>query len=294
MPFPYIHEIQELTPAFREKLAGDFIALPNGYTHYELVGDKNAETVVLVHGFTVPNFIWEPTFRALTEAGYRVLRYDLFGRGYSDRPKATYTLNFFATQLHDLLNALHIIEPINLFGLSMGGPITASFTAQHPERVKKLALFAPAGAETLQPPFIKLLQLPIVGDFLFGMFGAKRLLGGVADDFYSLELVEKFTEKFKPQLKISGFGRAILSTMRNDALSENRAVYERVAETNIPVLLVWGEEDKTVPYTQSVQMQASLKHARFHAIPNGGHIPHYENAAEVNPIILDFLKSENS
>ena len=291
MPFPYIHETEKLTPAFRKKLDGNFIALPHGHTHYELVGDENAETVVLVHGFTIPNYIWEPTFRLLTEAGYRVLRYDLFGRGYSDRPNLIYNLDLFATQLHDLLNALNITEPINLFGLSMGGPITATFTTRHPERVKKLALFAPAGAETLKPPFINLLKLPIIGDFLFGIFGAKGLLGGVADDFYDPQLVEKFTEKFRPQLKISGFGRAILSTMRNDALNENKAIYEGIAETEIPVLLVWGEQDKTVPYAQSSQMQASLKHARFFPVPNSGHIPHYENAAEVNPIILDFLNN---
>ncbi len=290
MPFPYIYETQKLTPSFRQKTGKDFIALPNGYTHYELVGDENAETVVLVHGFTVPNFIWEPTFHMLTEAGYRVLRYDLFGRGYSDRPNATYNLNLFANQLRNLLDALKITEPINLFGLSMGGPITSTFTARHPERVKKLTLIAPAGAATLQLPMLKLLKLPLLGELLMGLFGAKRLADGIAEDFYDPKLVAEFTEKFKPQLKISGFGRAILSTMRNDALGDNRAIYERVAETGILVLLVWGEEDKTVPFAQAEVLQTSLKHARFAPVPNSGHIPHYENADEVNPILLDFLK----
>ncbi len=295
MTFPYIHETQELTDSFRQKIDGDFIALKNGYTHYELVGDKNAETVVLVHGFTMPYFIWEPTFRALASAGYRVLRYDLFGRGYSDRPKATYNLEFFAKQLHNLLNALEITAPINLFGLSMGGPITATFTARHPERVKKLALFAPAGGEDIPySPILRILKLPLIGDLLMGLFGRKTLIDGIASDFYDPAKIAYSTSLYKPQLKIHGFGRAILSTMRNDALGENRMIYERVAETKIPVLLVWGEQDKTVPYAQSSQMQASLKHARFETIENSGHIPHYENADEVNPILLDFLKSEKS
>ncbi len=292
MPFPYIYEKQKLTDSFRQEIGGDFVALPNGYTHYELVGDENAETVVLVHGFSVPSFIWDPTFRALTEAGFRVLRYDLFGRGYSDRPNASYNLDFFAIQLRDLLNALKITKPINLFGLSMGGPIVATFTARQTERVKKLALFAPAGAKTLKAPFIKILRTPLIGDFLFGIFGAKGLLGGIANDFYAPALLAKFIEKFKPQLKINGFGRAILSTMRNDALGENKAIYERVAETKIPILLVWGRDDKTVPFDQAEVLLASLKHARFCPISQSGHIPHYENADEVNPIILDFLKNE--
>ena len=291
MPFPYIHETEELTDSLRQSVEGDFVLLHNGYTHYEMLGDKDAETVVLVHGFTVPSFIWEPTFRALTEAGYRVLRYDLFGRGYSDRPKTDYTLDLFANQLRDLLDALEITEPVNLCGLSMGGPITATFTARHPERVKRLALFAPAGARELKLPAINFLQMPVIGELLMGLFGAKRLAGGIAEDFYNPKLVKQFTEYFLPQLKIRGFGRAILSTMRNDALKDSIATYQRVDETGIPVLLIWGSEDKTVPYDQAEVLLASLKQARFHTVSNSGHIPHYENADEVNPILLDFLKN---
>lgn len=295
MPFPYIHETKEITDSLRQSVEGDFIALPNGYTHYEFVGDKDAETVVLVHGFSVPSFIWDPTFRALTEAGYRVLRYDLFGRGYSDRPKTAYTLDLFARQLRDLLDALNITEPINLCGLSMGGPITATFTARHPERVKKLALFAPAGGAAIPQPFnFKLLLIPGIGELLMGLFGEKTLIDGIAEDFYDPELIEYFQNLYRPQLKIKGFGRAILSTMRNDALKDSSAVYEKIGEANIPTLLIWGRDDKTVPYDQAKIVVASLKQARFHTIQNSGHIPHYENAAEVNPLLLDFLKSEKS
>lgn len=291
MPFPYIHETQKIE-TLRLSSAGGFIALSNGYTHYELKGGGNAETVVLVHGFSVPNFIWEPTFRALTEAGYRVLRYDLFGRGYSDRPKTVYNLDLFANQLRDLLDALNIKEPINLFGLSMGGPITATFTARHPERVKRLALFAPAGGETIPLSFAyKTLLIPGIGELLMGLLGKKTLIDGVAEDFYEPELITHFQNQYKPQLKIQGFGRAILSTMRNDALGDSSTLYKSVGELDIPTLLIWGRDDKTIPYDQAEIVVASLKQVRFHTIENSGHIPHYENADEVNPIILDFLKN---
>jgi len=42
--------------------------------------------VALVHGFSVPYYVWDPTAPELARAGFRVLRYDLYGRGYSDRP----------------------------------------------------------------------------------------------------------------------------------------------------------------------------------------------------------------
>ncbi len=292
MSFPYIHEKKVIDNALRENVEGDFVLLPSGYTHYEISNPTAIETVVLVHGFSVPMFIWEPTFRFLTENGYRVLRYDLFGRGYSDRPKAKYNLDFFAAQLHDLLNALNITEPINLFGLSMGGPITATFTAQHPERVKKLALFDPAGGDEIPRSLtLKLMEIPLLGELMMGLFGKQSLIKGIAADFYDEELIAYFTKRYAPQLDYQGFGRAILMTIRNDALRNALPTYRKVGELEIPKLLVWGRDDQTVPYDQAAKVVASLPGVRFETIQNSGHIPHYEDADQVNPIILDFLKS---
>ncbi len=292
MPFPYISETKKLDASSRQSVDGNFILSDNGYTHYELSGNENAETVVLVHGFSVPNFIWDPTFRALTEAGYRVLRYDLFGRGFSDRPKTAYTLDLFANQLRDLLDALNITEPINLCGLSMGGPITAIFTARYPQRVKKLALFDPAGGKAIPHSLaLKMLLIPGLGELLIGLFGDKILLKGLGTDFYDSTLLATFTAKYRPQMQYEGFKRALLSTMRGDTLGDSSALYRQVGELGIPTLLIWGEQDKTVPYEQAEGMLASLKRVRFHPVADSGHIPHYEKADEVNPILLDFLQN---
>lgn len=319
MPFPYIHETKIIDNALRNSMEGDFVLLPSGYTHFEISNNfttestehtelenekekklsglselrgKSIETVVLVHGFSVPMFIWDPTFRFLTEQGYRVLRFDLFGRGYSDRPKAAYDLDFFTTQLHDFLDALSITEPINLFGLSMGGPITATFTARYPARVKKLALIDPAGgADIPRSLTLKLMEMPLLGELLMGLFGRKTLIKGIAADFYDQEQIAHFTSQFMPQLDYQGFLRAILQTLRNDALRNSLPTYRKVGELDIPKLLVWGRDDQTTPYAHSSQMVASLPHVRFETIENSGHIPHYEDADQVNPIILDFLKN---
>ncbi|MCF6277853.1 MAG: alpha/beta hydrolase [Anaerolineales bacterium] len=291
MPFPYITETIALDDALRQSVDGDFVALPDGYTQYELSGDKDVETVVLVHGFSVPYFICDPTFRALTESGYRVLRYDLFGRGYSDRPRTRYDINLFVRQLTDLLDALNISIPINLCGLSMGGAIATVFTARHPERVQRLALFDPAGSRAVSLGLkFKFIALPGVGELTFGLLGDKILLTNMAADFYDPDLVENFIAHYRPQMQIRGFKRAILSTLRNKMLDGFPAAYRRVGATEKPVLLIWGEQDKTVPYAHSRDVIAAIPHVRFHTILNSGHIPHYERADEVNPILLDFLK----
>ncbi|MBE9523548.1 MAG: alpha/beta fold hydrolase, partial [Chloroflexi bacterium] len=76
----------------RSSLGGNFIALTDGVVHYQFADAQRGPIVVLVHGFSTPSYIWDPTYHFLEEQGYRVLSYDLYGRGYSDRPDTNYTL----------------------------------------------------------------------------------------------------------------------------------------------------------------------------------------------------------
>lgn len=121
--FRFRGEIKELNEVTRAEAPGDFVKLPHGYTHYELSKSNARHPVVLIHGFSIPYYIWNPTFLALSDAGLNVLRYDLFGRGYSDRPRVEYLLDLFVDQLFHLVRELGLSVPLDLVGLSMGGPI---------------------------------------------------------------------------------------------------------------------------------------------------------------------------
>src|SRR4029453_5740848 len=73
----------------------------------------------------------------------RVARYDYYGRGFSDRPNVRYTADLFDRQMLQLLDSLGWTGPVDIVGLSMGGPVTAEFTGRHPERVRSLTLADP-------------------------------------------------------------------------------------------------------------------------------------------------------
>jgi predicted alpha/beta-fold hydrolase len=121
-------ETETLNPENRKEAPGEYIILPNGITHYEASGHDTAQTVLLVHGFSVPGYIWDPTFEFLKDNGFHVIRFDFYGRGYSDRPDVVYNSELFTQQIADLLVALKIDEPVDIIGLSMGGPIGTSGT----------------------------------------------------------------------------------------------------------------------------------------------------------------------
>jgi len=292
MAFSYRDETRELNELTRKELSGSFIHLSDGFTHYELSNPEAHHTVVLAHGFSVPYFIYDPTFEFLTRSGLRVVRYDLFGRGFSDRPDTRYNIDLFVRQLGDLLDALHFTHPVSLVGLSTGGPITAAFTARFPERVDRLVLIDPVGAKPFAlSRILKAAAIPFVGEAIIGLLGSEGMVRISASDFAIRTFADQLLPRYVDQMKYKGFKRAILSTIRNNMLGSFLEVYERIGKMDKPVLLFWGRHDHTVPFKHSHILQAAMPNMEFHAIENCGHIPHYEKAEEVNPILLQFLNS---
>ncbi len=292
MPFPYCDETKELNEETRNSLAsGAFIQLSNGITHYELGGNESDEVVVLVHGFSVPYFIYDPTFDFLSRSGFRVLRYDLFGRGFSDRPRARYNLDFFVRQLSDLLNELRVTRRVNLVGLSMGGPIASAFALRHPEKIRKLVLIDPCGARPIDTAWvIRFARIPVLAEIAYGQLGSNSLVNGVANDFFDPALVQHFQERYKIQMQYKGFMRSILSTIRENMLGTNMELYRALGRSEKSILLLWGRNDKTVPFEQSTLLREAMPNAEFRVIENCGHIPHYEKPDDVNPLLLNFLR----
>ncbi len=278
----------------RKGAEGAFIRLSDGITHYELGGESSAPPVVLVHGFSVPCFIWDPTFEALTKAGFRVLRYDLFGRGLSDRPPVRYDKALFLRQLEELIEALALPRPFALFGLSMGGVIAAAFTAAHADLVRRLVLIDPAGLPYPLPLRMRLLLVPVLGELLMGFFGRRTLIRGLRDDLGAEHpALAHYEARYRPQMRYFGFRRALLSTLRSGLLRSGEADFARVGALGLPVLLIWGEEDEVVPFALHRALLRLIPQAEFHPIPRAGHIPHYARPEVVNPILLDFLRRDD-
>ena len=82
------------------------VLLPFGETQYYLDGPVDGPRVVLVHGMTPPAIVYKPLADALVKKGYRVLSYDLYGRGYSDAPDVKYNEALYVSQLSSLLLAV--------------------------------------------------------------------------------------------------------------------------------------------------------------------------------------------
>ena len=284
-------EKQKIDANVRNITQGDFVELSEGFVHYELSGAPEGELVVLVHGFSVPYYVWDPTVDELVKQGYRVLRYDLYGRGYSDRPKVEYNLDFFTTQLSDLATALIPGESFHIMGLSMGGPIVASFANQNPDLIKSVTLIAPEVLPVSEEDIFPM-NVPLLGEWIVGVYLVPfHLPQSQLDDFNQPQDFPGWEEKYREQLQYTGFKNAILSTIRNLVKFNPLDEYDSLHKSGLPTLLVWGREDQSVSYAAIVELMERLPNIESIFIDETGHLPHYEKAEVVNPMIIQFLQN---
>jgi pimeloyl-ACP methyl ester carboxylesterase len=267
-----------------------FARLSDGVTHYQWQGPETGPRVVLVHGFSSPYFVWDRTVPALAQAGFRVLRFDLYGRGLSERLKTDYTGDVYDRQLLGLLDALDVKEPVDLVGLSMGGAIVTRFTDQHPERVRKLVLIGTAGVNAL-PAYARVLSAPVLGDWLVRVFGdfivTHAMPREVASDAAGLA---KAKAAYRDQLRYRGYKQALVSTLRHGPLTGQDEAFSRVGRQHREGMLLWGTGDTVVPYAVHERVKELIPWLDFHPIEGGRHCVNYEKPETVNPLLVAFFK----
>lgn len=269
---------------------GNFMKLSDGYTYYEYE-NKQADTIlVMVHGFSVPSYIWDSTYFAAIKRGYGALRYDTYGRGFSDNPDVNYEVPLFARQLKELLDSLHISKPVNLVGLSDGGRTITVFTAQYPERVKNLIYVDAAGFNTIDGPAPSSTAVTEEEILAFKQARYPTMAKGQMGDFYDSISFRGWDVKYQEVMKYKGFVRALISTQKNrvDIAEEQR----KIAESGIPVFAIWGEHDTVVKLSDvTANLMERMPAVRLTVIPKAGHLPHMEQARQFNTLLLDNIVS---
>jgi len=271
----------------RAASGGSFVQLRDGYTHYELAGPDSAPVVVLAAGASVPGYIWQPTFDSLRVGGFRVLRYDYYGRGWSDRPRIPLTQEVYVHQLLQLLDTLHIRQPVTLAGLSYGGTVITSFAAMHPARVGALVYVDPAiRTPRLVPWYIRLQPF---GDLIL-QWQSRKWAEGQLDDFLHPERFPDWADRYRPQMTYKGFRRSRRSDASANAELDARVSLAEVGQHSRPVLVMWGKQDQTVPIDRSETLLAALPRATFVPIDSAGHLPHWEQPEATHGALFAFLR----
>jgi pimeloyl-ACP methyl ester carboxylesterase len=269
---------------------GGFVRTSVGTTYYKMAGPDSAPVVVLAAGSSVPNYIWQPTFDTLQANGYRVVAYDYIGRGWSDRPDSALTQGIYVQQLLELLDSLRITKPVTLAGLSYGGTTITSFAAEHPVRVAALIYADPAiiRGRTLQ----WYRRWEPVADLLM-QWESRTWASGQLSDFLHPERFPDWPDRYKVQMRYKGFRFGRYMDIVGNLDTDMVPVLEQVGKHPRPVLVLWGRQDRTVPFERSEMVMKAMPRAKLVAVDSAGHLPHWEQPAVTHAALISFLRANH-
>ncbi|EAQ24367.1 alpha/beta fold hydrolase [Roseovarius sp. 217] len=290
---PFLREAMKpaMTDHLRKDAPGDFVTLSRGKTHYRWLGATRGPVAVCVHGLTTPCFVWHGIAAGLGKLGYRVLVYDLYGRGYSDRPDGPQDSAFFITQLEELLEDQGIAGDFTLVGYSMGGAIATAFAALHPEQLRALVLIAPAGlGHDLGRLAERVAQGGPLAQWLMLSGFPRSFRKGCEAERHLPSSVPGIVDLQQAQLRYRGFVPAVarsISGMVSEDLTEEHA---DIAETRLPVLAIWGREDTIIPLRSMARLAEINRSARQEVIEGAGHGLTYTHSEEVLRAMRDLVR----
>jgi pimeloyl-ACP methyl ester carboxylesterase len=246
--------------------------------HYEIEGPADGPVVVLVHGLGGRAEDWRDLAPYLAKAGFRVYMPDLIGYGRSDKPKDfSYSVHDEAGVVVGFMNALRL-KQVDLGGWSMGGAIVQHVAADHPGRIEKLMLFDSAGLYVLPAWDVKLFtpktpaQLSDLEALLIP--NPPHLWGFIGNDI----------------LRMSERRAWIIHKAMASMMTGQDATDKLLPLLKMPVLLVWGAEDRIVPLTQGEETHKLVPQSQMEVVPGCGHLAPGLCAAQMAPTVVSFLR----
>ena len=238
--------------------------------------------IVLIHGLGARASDWAVLTPALARHGYHVYALDLLGYGLSDKPLGgDFSLATEERIVSGFIDALHLQQP-DVAGWSMGGWIAAKYALDQPSRVRRLLLFDSAG-----------LYMPVYFPLSLFTPNSRAALN---------ELLYRI-EPDKPHIRLPSFAVPGLlrrfqrnARMVNSSLSsmlDGREILDfRLRRLKMPVLIVWGTEDKLTPVASAQRMHELVPQSVLVKIDGCGHLAIAECASQAVPATVGFLNAE--
>jgi pimeloyl-ACP methyl ester carboxylesterase len=265
--------------------------------HIYEAGKENAPALLLIHGLGDEADSWRHVVLPLAKS-HRVIAIDLPGFGRSDHLTEPYTTRLYCSSILSLMDALNIPSAV-LVGSSMGGIISHTIALEHPKRVDGLVLVD--GSLVLKEQSgvgeVLLFAVPFLGEWRYNRLRrdpdkAYQTLRGYYADLDSLPevdqsfLYQRVNERVWSDSQRDAYLSTLRQMVRSTILQPKKDLEERIKAGQIPLLIIWGEQDFIMPIGNGQALAQMCPTAKFICIPGAGHLPHQEKPS----LFLDALR----
>jgi pimeloyl-ACP methyl ester carboxylesterase len=247
--------------------------------HYYVQGPANGQPVVLVHGLGGRGEDWGNLAPYLVKAGYRVYTPDLLGFGQSEEPhNANYSIAEQAKIVVGFFDRVGLQQP-DLVGWSMGGWIVQKVAVTHPDRVRRLVLMDSAGLR-VAPNWDTRLFTPSTPDELSRLNelltpNPPSVPGFVAQDI----------------LRVSANTSWVIKRALASMFSAKDVTDDDLPALKMPVLILWGDQDRITPLTEGRAIHALIPQSRLEVARGCGHLAPQQCSDRFGPEMAAFLQS---
>lgn len=231
-------------------------------------------SIVILHGWGLHGGVYGELKKLLEKEGFKVFIPDLPGFGKEPLRSQTMMFDDYVSFVDEFLKSKKIVKPI-IVGHSFGGRVALKYAFKYPERVNKLVL---AGTPVIRSRVFKRKISRI-----FSIAGGQLF-----------RFLPKTTKDFLRKLLYSLVGEwdyykaGPLKQVFKNIISEDLVSYAK--NVKIPVLLVWGENDRVVPVSDMKKIVKIIPHATFLIVKDAGHKLPYEKPEAFVKAIKQFLQ----
>lgn len=245
-----------------------------------LEGGHSDHALILLHGLGGYAERWNNLFPFLNKK-YHIIAPDLIGYGQSDKPSVDYTPEYFTKFVFDFIKSLGIKKTF-LVGTSLGGQIVVECAATQSDMIEKIVLISPAGIMRRSTPTLDAYTMAALYPNKDSVKNAYQMMVGPGK-----QVSETSIERFVNNMSRPNAKMVFLSTLLG--LKNAPDIFEKLGKINVPTLLVWGTEDKLIPFEYAQQFVSCIPNCEFIPMKGCGHSPYVEDPEELAKIVNKFL-----
>ncbi len=250
--------------------------------------------VLLLHGFGGCAYTWRFLIPPLA-AAHRVLTLELKGFGLSDKPRdGHYAVADQAQMVAEFIRRQDLRNLV-IMGHSLGGGVALmtylGLQKDDPGRINKLVLIDSAGYPQKLPSFISLARIPgadILGALVPPRFAADLVLKKCY--YHKDRITEEQIDTYAYYGSLPGAREAFIQTAKQILPKDIDRLTEQYKGIKVPVLVIWGVEDKVVPLRVGLKFKRDIPNAELVPLSECGHIPPEEEPDATRQAIMKFLE----